>query len=101
MNEKSVVLLCNACRRDFTLTTKLIKQRQSGELHFRYMLCPNCNAAFLISATDQAARKLTSKGFLTRAQAKRLSDELNAKYFPRFKELFPLAFQKEFEAQHE
>ncbi len=97
MNEKPVVILCDACRREFTLTVRLIKQHQSGELLFRYMLCPNCNAAFLISATDRAARKLISKGFMTRAQAKRLSDDLNAKYFPRFKELFPSAFQMDSE----
>lgn len=86
---------CNACEKDFTLEAKDIRNRQSGDLLFQYFKCPNCDAAFLISVSDKEFRKYLKrlkKPLKAEAYAP-IREALNRKYFPRFKELFPKAYE--------
>ena len=98
---KVVELTCDACGKDFQIDTKSIRLRQSGDLIFRYFVCTECNAAFLISATDKEFRKQLNKGRMNAKQNAKIQEIMNERYFPRFKELIPNAFKKEQEKDEE
>lgn len=93
--DKSVEITCDACGKDFQISAKSIHFRQSGDLLFRYFVCPECDAAFLINVTDKEFRKQINKGRMNAKQHAKLQEILNKRYFHRFKELFPNAFEKE------
>ena len=90
---KSVAITCDACKKDFKLEAQDIRLRQSGEVLFKYFVCPECNTAFLINATDKEFRKLLNKGKMNANQHREIQDILNDRYYRRFKELFPNAYE--------
>lgn len=90
--QRETTIKCDACQKDFQLAEKDIRNRQSGELLFRYIVCPECGAAFISTTTDREFRKLIKKGRMSNKQYEALSHMLNEKYFPRFKELVPTAY---------
>ena len=93
--DKFVEITCDACGKDFKIDAKSIHFRQSGDLLFRYFVCPECNSAYLISVTDKEFRKQLNKGRMNAKQHARIQEIMNERYYPRFKELFPSAFKKE------
>lgn len=87
-------ITCDACKKEFSVKPDTIRNRQSGELLFRYMKCPHCEAAFLISASDKRFRKALNRNTMTADQARMIQNALNELYFPRFAELFPTAYRQ-------
>ena len=59
--DKFTEITCDACGKDFKIDAKSIRFRQSGELLFRYFVCPECNAAYLISAVSYTHLTLPTK----------------------------------------
>ena len=98
-------ILCNVCRQQIFISASILKRRLSDGVMFEYFECPYCQAAFLISASDEQFRKLLAKrsrlskakkAFLTdREEIRQMSQEQKRMYTPRFKELFPKAYIEE------
>ena len=86
------IITCDACKKQFKLTVKQVKNRQSGDLIFRYIVCSECGAAFISTTTDTKFRKLIRKGQMNSKQYEALTAMMNEKHFWRFKELVPTAF---------
>ena len=89
---KTITVRCDVCSASFDLSLRNIRNRQSGDLEFRYILCPHCGAAFLSTTTDTLFRKLMKKKKLTLKLKAAMSEDLNRRYFCRFRELVPTAF---------
>lgn len=94
-------ITCDKCGKEFDLSPADIRNRQSGELVFRYFCCPECGAAYMISATTKKFRTLVNKGKTPRETLRILQDALNQQFFHRFKELIPNAYEPEKEAEDE
>lgn len=90
--QREPIITCDACKNEFRLSVNQVKNRQSGDLIFRYIVCPECGAAFISTTTDKEFRKLIKRGRMTNKQYEALTAMLNEKYFPRFKELVPTAY---------
>lgn len=90
------VIYCDACRNPFELTAQCIKVRMSDDVEFRYFKCPNCDAAFLISASDKSYRRMMARkvnqGVIGRKNVLEMSRQQKEKYLPRFAELVPTAY---------
>ena len=100
------MVTCDACKANFEMTDKSVRNRQSNDVLFTYFQCPHCGAAFLISATDDAFRKRLlqrcngmrrnrATPYMDQDVIRRLSKEQTEKYRPRFRELVPTAYEKE------
>ena len=89
-------IYCNACGNPFEIDAKSIKVRLSEDVEFRYFMCPHCDAAFLISASDKNYRRMMAKkvnqGVIGRKNALEMSKQQKEKYIPRFAELVPTAY---------
>lgn len=89
-------IVCDACEEVFAVRPGTIRLRRDGELHFRYLLCPHCGAAFLIDITDLRLRRhMRTSGILGRQVGQAMQNELRKKYTQRFVELVPNAYFKE------
>lgn len=96
---------CDACREGFELSANVIKNRLSNGVLFTFFQCPHCEAAFLISASDENFRKQLRKRangmkrnkklqYMDQSEVRRLSKEQTEQYRPRFRELVPKAWDK-------
>lgn len=87
---------CNACGKDFAVT--VARQRQFGDVIFKYITCPHCETAFLSDVTDAGARRLFRKykecGLERRRRAylNQIVDEQITKYRPLFEQVVPNAY---------
>jgi len=99
----SQVIICDACKQQFEVSDKIIRNRLTGGVLFTFFQCPHCEAAFLISASDEDFRKRLrrrangmrrNKGmkYMDQSEVRRLSQEQTEKYRPRFAELVPNAW---------
>lgn len=94
---------CDACKGMIDVSDKIIKNRLSNGVLFTFFQCPHCEAAFLISATDEDFRKQLRRRangmkrnkkmqYLDQETIRQISQEQTAKYKSRFCELVPKAF---------
>ena len=97
------IVACDACKNEFEVSGTIMKNRLSNGILFTFLQCPHCEAAFLISATDENFRKQLARRargmkrnkhlqYTDREEIKRLSEEQKQKYLSRFRELFPKAW---------
>lgn len=97
------VVKCDACQAQIAVSQKIIKNRLSDGVLFTFFQCPHCEAAFLISASDEDFRKQLRRRangmkrnkklqYMDSEDVRRLSREQVEKYRPRFKELVPTAW---------
>ena len=49
-------IFCPACSGEFEMNQSVIHDREADGVRFRYLACPNCEAAYLIGAIDDEMR---------------------------------------------
>lgn len=89
--EKKVI--CNNCEKAYTPSNNIHLRETADGILFRFLSCPNCDAAFLIEARDKAFRKRLDKWEIKERDYPAEQRKQNEKYEARFRELYPIGME--------
>ena len=92
-------IFCPACSGEFEMDQSVIHDREACGVRFRYMACPHCKAAYLISAIDDEMRK-AMQGRMPAMGLRAMSERKKLEHFALFSKSVPHAQEGSIHGYH-